>query len=200
MLFDAKTWFRASILPYLTLIKTLIATLTGRIESLESDVGTLKSITGAYKGAFGTYAQFPTGSGVRNGDWAILTVDDPGASSDPLNMPLYESGIYVREAGIWNFVLDLTAFGEIRQEIFANQEDYDNGYSQVKTFTVAQTVAKINQAIASIDLSSKADLGGNATQKFLVAAADADSNQALRASQFSGSISASEAQSDWNIA
>ena len=198
MLFDAKQWLRNNFLPYLTIIKGLIAALSGRVDAVESRVTSLESITGTFKGAFDTVAEMPVGSGVKNGDWAILKVDIVGTGT--IEAPQYESGIYLKASAGWQFAFNLESFQEISQQILASQSEADAGTSTSKVLTVAQTVAKINAALAQLDLSSKADVGGNAMQKFLVGAADIESDQAVRASQFSGSISAAEAHADWNNA
>jgi hypothetical protein len=189
--FNAKSWFRTQIKIYITIIKNWVTAqftnLQGQIDANTTAIAALGSVTGAYKGAFATLAAMPTGAGVKNGDWAILNADD-GAN---------ESGIYVRQTGAWVFVSDLQTFQEIRTELLASAAEATAGTSTLKVLTVAQSVAKIAEQIATIDLSSKANVAGNAAQLFSVSGGNEATNEAVNANQFS-TISAAEAQADFD--
>jgi hypothetical protein len=188
---NVKAWLRTQIMLYLTIIKTWVSGLTSslqsQIDAQQVLINSLSSVTGAYKGSFATLAAMPTGGGVKNGDWAILNADD-GAN---------ESGIYVRQTGAWAFVSDLQTFQEIRTELLATAGEAAAGTSTLKVLSIAQTVDKINAAIAGINLNGKADLTGSAAQTFLVSPGNEATDQAINANQFAA-ITLAEAQADFD--
>lgn len=132
---DLKVWLRNNIKPYLTQIKA----------EINAVASTVNSVTGSYRGAFTTVAAMPTGTPIKNGDWAILTVDD-GAN---------ESGIYVKATAGWQYVMDIATFQEITQMI-ATDAEFNAGTSTTKVPTVKQVQDKAN-AIASVANTASAD-------------------------------------------
>ncbi len=122
-----KQWFRNSIKPYLTLIKTWV---TGEIDTAKTELRqemSSVSVTGTFKGGFVTVNDMPTGAGTKTGDWAVLTTDD-GSN---------ESGIYVKSSSGWNFVADITGFDEV-QALLATDSEFTEGTSTQKAVTVKQ--------------------------------------------------------------
>lgn len=119
---DLKVWLRNNIKPYLTQIKAEINAIAA----------TANSVTGSYRGAFTTVAAMPTGTPIKNGDWAILTVDD-GAN---------ESGIYVKATVGWQYVMDIATFQEITQMI-ATDAEFNAGTSTTKVPTVKQVQDRV---------------------------------------------------------
>ena len=194
---DILMWFRTNLSKYIPAIKGYInvakteaigASKTYTDEQIAAVSAQFGSVTGVYKGAFATVSAMP--STAKNGDWTILT-DDDGAN---------ESGIYVKQTGGFVFVSDLQTFQEIRAELLASDAEATAGTSTTKVMTVAQTERKIKSILAAIDLSSKANVGGSATQVFEVADAEAGTKQAVNASQFGDAITTADAQADWDAA
>lgn len=162
-LLNLKQWLRDNIKPYLKEIKVQIASLGA-------------SVTGSYKGAFTTKASMPVAA---SGDWCILTADD-GAN---------ESGIYVRNAGTssWDYIMDISTFQEITNEIIASQVEFDAGVSS-KAPTVAQVKTELDQ---------KAQISGDAGVNFSAADANELTQEVVTANQFNFTISNSEAAADY---
>jgi hypothetical protein len=204
-----KTWLLAALTVFLTVVKKAIKiakneaiasaktytdnTATSTLQSAKSytdqEIATLAtsvgSITGGYKGAFATKALMDAVT-AKAGDWAILSVDD-GSN---------ESGIYVRGATNFSFVLDIAAFSEIKTEILASNSEFETGTSTEKTATVKQ----IKDALATItsQLDDYALKGGDSANKFLVADASVNTKEAVNASQFDFTITDAEAQTAWD--
>lgn len=204
-----KTWLLAIQTVFLTVVKKAIKiakaeaiasaktytdnTATTTLQSAKSytdqEIATLAtsvgSITGGYKGAFITKSAMDAVT-AKAGDWAMLTVDD-GAN---------ESGIYVRGATNFTFVLDIAAFSEIKTEILASDAEFETGTSTEKTATVKQ----IKDALTAINtqLADYALKNGNVDNHFLVKDAEAQTKQAVNASQFDFTFTLEEAQAAWD--
>jgi hypothetical protein len=155
---DLKVWFRDNMKPYLTTIKSAIATAKTAAETTAKNytdqevaalAATVGSITGSYKGSFTTLADMNAVT-AKNGDWAILSVDDVAN----------ESGIYVKQTGGFVFVVDIVAFDELRTEILASDAEFATGTSTTKTGTVKQikdALALINSVIGSLSSLTTTD-------------------------------------------
>ncbi len=127
-----KQWLRDNIKPYLKAIKAWVTQKVATdIEAakteLRAEIASAGSITGAFKGGFATVGEMPTGSGVKNGDWAALTADD-GSN---------ESGIYVKASSGWQYVMDITTFDEA-QALLASDSEFNAGTTTQKAVTVKQ--------------------------------------------------------------
>lgn len=143
---NAKAWFRASISPYLSVIKAWVtAQIAAAKTELRSEI-TTASVTGVFKGGFATVAAMPTGSGVKTGDWAVLTVDD-GSN---------ESGIYVKSASGWDYVMDITTFDEA-QALLASDAEFNAGTATQKAVTVAQLTTAFSGTISAAEAQSDWD-------------------------------------------
>lgn len=191
--FNAKTWFRANIAPYLNTIKawatTAIATAKG--EAITDAVsqantytdsavaGITASVAGVFKGAFDTHAEITALTGVKNGDWAVLRVDD---NTDPLNAK--ESGIYIKGSGGWSFVMDITSINEAQALISNSSVNWATGSS-----SVAPSINLVK--------NQTAPKAGSASQAFAVLAAEENTDQAVNANQFAGPVTQAEANADW---
>ncbi len=125
---NAKQWLRKSIKPYLKVIKDwVVEQITAAKTELRAEIAGAGSVTGAFKGGFNTVAEMPTGTGIKNGDWAVLKTDD-GEN---------ESGIYVKASSGWLYVVDITTFDEA-QVLLASDDDFNAGISAQKAVTVKQ--------------------------------------------------------------
>jgi len=175
--FNGKSWFRANIEPYLTVIK--------------AELTTLGSVTGQYSGTGATFATMPTtdleGGALLNGDWSILTADDVGTGT--VEVPQYPGGVYVISAGVWALVQENQDIGDVLTAIIATPAEVDTGTAIDKVASVAQLASKY------------AKLNGNSSEVFSTAAGNIDTNEALNANQFSSTpITSGEAVSDWGNA
>jgi hypothetical protein len=188
--FSGSNWFRASVAGYLVNIKNWVlgllsaqaAATTQQIEQAKTDLRSeFGSITGTFKGSFTTYALMPSGTGIKNGDWAVLTEDDATDTSN-----FHESGIYVKGAAGWSFVADITGINELNA-IIATDPEFLSGLPTDKVPNVAQLTAKFEL---------KADINGNQNNFFNVKAADEGSTWAVNAAQFA-LVTVQEADDDW---
>jgi len=177
--YNGKAWFRNNIIPYLTKIK--------------SELATVANITGNYAGKGATFAALPTtdpdASALEPGDWSILTADDVGTGT--VEVPQYPAGIYVWNAGgtAWELVQENQDLSDILNSIVATPAEVDAG-------TATDKVASVNQMTLKY-----AKLNGNSSELFSVAAGNVDTNEALNANQFSSvSVTLVEATSDWDSA
>ena len=188
--FSGSTWFRANIKKYLFNIRSWVlglinaqaATTTQQIEQAKTDLRSeFGSITGTFKGSFTTYALMPSGTGIKNGDWAVLTEDDATDTSN-----FHESGIYVKGVAGWSFVADITGINELNA-IIATDPEFASGLPADKVPNVAQITQR---------LELKADINGNQNNFFNVKAADESSFSAVNAAQFP-LVTVQEADDDW---
>ena len=108
-LFNFKQWFRDEITPYLAVIKTQIA-----------------SVSGSNHGFFTLVSAFPVSAGVN--DFLILTQDD-GSS---------KSGFYSYNGSAWVFAMDIATFQEAVDGIIASSVDWSTGTATNKVPTVLQ--------------------------------------------------------------
>ena len=190
--FSGSNWFRASVAGYLVNIKNWVlgllsaqaAATTQQIEQAKTDLrAELGSITGVFKGSFTAFNLMPA-TGVKNGDWAVLTKDD---ATDTANVR--ESGIYVKGVAGWSFVADITGINEL-DALIASDPEFLAGQATDKVPSVAQVIAKFEL---------KADLYGNPSNNFYVKAADDGSMYAVNATQFT-QVTQADADADWAAA
>ena len=174
--FSGDQWFRDNINPYLTIIKTQLATLG--------------NVTGQYSGKGATFAALPSlnleGVALSDGDWVVLTSDDVGTGT--IADPQYPAGTYLKEAAGFALLAENADIANMLVAIIATDPEVVAGTATDKVPTVDQVKRYY------------AKLGGIDTQVFLVGAAAALSNEALNANQFVTAITATEAQADWTAA
>jgi len=177
MAFDSKQWFRDQIEEYLIIIK-------GQITSLSSVTGQHVTSTAT------TYLTLPTidneGGALSDGDITTLPVDDIGTGTS--EAPQYPAGLYIRAGGIWGLLFAVPDIADILLNIGASNAEVIAG-------TLTDRYASVLQL-----KTYYAQLGGLATQSFLVLAGTENTDEAVNANQFTAIISAAEALADWTAA
>lgn len=147
---DQKSWLIEQLSNYLSIIKGKINDVDSNAILLRQDIDNLKSLSGYYIGDYETVAEMPTTSNIKNGDYAILKVDDG----------LNKSGFYVKSTTGWGFVFDLLSFEEAIATL-ATDIQYNEGTSTTLVPSVKQVKDDINNLISDLITISLTTTGNN---------------------------------------